>query len=876
MSDGSVATTPDHGKAALARGASIGRYVVLGLVGRGGMGEVYAAYDPELDRKVAVKLLRVKPGAGVSLTEGRQRTLREAQAIARLSHPNVVVVFDVGTFEDKVFIAMEFVEGHTAGFWTQSQQRTWEETLKVYAAAGRGLAAAHEKGLVHRDFKPDNIMVSRDGQVRVMDFGLARQADKVVGVKTVMVEDGGVTSTQNLPVPLPDPRRERPKIVPLDGRTLVLTPEANGGRAADLEQSNSAAFDQRLTRTGAMMGTPAYMAPEQFRGHPTDARTDQFAFCIALYEALYGERPFAGNTLMALTTTVVNGRIREAPATTKVPLWIRKILLRGLSVNADERFPSMEELLEALGKNPAVARRKWAIWSAASAGALVVAWLIARPGFADPKQICAGGPEKLAGVWEVMPPGQESPRQAQLHQAFIGSGKSYAKDVWATTSRALTNYARAWTNMYRENCEATAVRKEQSDDVRDLRTACLTERLGGLHALTDVFSEATGEVVENAVSASNALAPLDRCADVPLLKAVIRPPEDADTRVKVERLRKSLAELKAQFDAGHLREAMKRAPKLVADARSAGYEPLVAEALMLNGNIMIRASDAGAAEAALKDAFLAADSSRHDEVRAEAAAQLVHVVGYQQGRFNEGQHWAKMADAVVRRLGGHELLEAWLLNDLGNVLGLEGEWKAAAYTLRQALALKQKVLGHDHPDVGITEGNLAIALQNLGQNEEAVKEINKSIASLEHGLGKRHPDLAIQISNRGEILNAVGRYQDARESFERAGAILEELGNENLGLSYALTGIGLGYVAEGSPAKALAPLERAFKIREAQEPEPSRRAETAFALARALWDAKRDRARARDLAENAKALYSKVAANSKALEVENWLRQHRG
>src|SRR3954464_4811899 len=165
----------------LPRGATIGRYVVLGLVGRGGMGEVYAAYDPELDRKVAVKLLRVKPGAGVSLNEGRQRTLREAQAIARLSHPNVVVVYDVGTFEEKVFIAMEFLDGNTAGFWAQSQNRTWQETLKVYMAAGRGLAAAHDKGLVHRDFKPDHVMVGRDNQVRVMDFGLARQmagADK--------------------------------------------------------------------------------------------------------------------------------------------------------------------------------------------------------------------------------------------------------------------------------------------------------------------------------------------------------------------------------------------------------------------------------------------------------------------------------------------------------------------------------------------------------------------------------------------------------------------------------------------------------------------------------------------------------------------------
>src|SRR5262245_22789649 len=200
---------PDPAQGTLLRGASIGRYIVLGLVGRGGMGEVYAAYDPELDRKVAVKLLRVKPGAGVSLTEGRQRTLREAQAIARLSHPNVVVCYDVGTFEDKVFIAMEFVEGNTAGFWAQSQKRNWREILKVYLAAGRGLAAAHEKGLVHRDFKPDNIMVSRDGQVRVMDFGLARQADKPANGAKAIVTDDGVTSTQSLPVPLPDPAAPR-------------------------------------------------------------------------------------------------------------------------------------------------------------------------------------------------------------------------------------------------------------------------------------------------------------------------------------------------------------------------------------------------------------------------------------------------------------------------------------------------------------------------------------------------------------------------------------------------------------------------------------------------------------------------------------------
>src|SRR4051812_16646853 len=213
----------DSASTPLGRGAIIGRYLILGLVGRGGMGEVYAAYDPELDRKVAVKLLRVKAGNGVTMTEGRQRTLREAQAIARLSHPNVVVAYDVGTFEDKVFIAMEFVDGNTVTFWLEQQPRTWQEILRVFIAAGHGLTAAHEKGLVHRDFKPDNVMVGRDGKVRVMDFGLARQMDKPgikehrprgtpPGARRGDVEVG----TGTLPL--------EHQAVPIDRGTLVLNP----------------------------------------------------------------------------------------------------------------------------------------------------------------------------------------------------------------------------------------------------------------------------------------------------------------------------------------------------------------------------------------------------------------------------------------------------------------------------------------------------------------------------------------------------------------------------------------------------------------------------------------------------------------------------
>ena len=503
------------------RGATIGRYVVLGLVGRGGMGEVYAAYDPELDRKVAVKLLRVKPGNGVSLNEGRQRTLREAQAIARLSHPNVVVVYDVGTFRDQVFIAMEFVEGNTVTYWLAAQSRSWQEVLRVFRAAGRGLTAAHEKGLVHRDFKPDNVMVGRDGEVRVMDFGLARQVtDKPALERT--------PPTRSMPVAIAE---HGPGAVPDDQMTTILLngpptgpPTPAGGIDSQPSQPSSGMFELQLTRTGAMMGTPAYMAPEQFLGTATDARTDQFSFCVALYEALYGERPFSGNTMFALTTAVVQGQVKEAPQSSKVPLWVRKVLLRGLRAEAGERYPSMHDLIEALGKNPNAARMRFL---AVAAVVLVPVALTVgvHQSLANHKSTCGAGPARLAGIWDLTAEGGPEPaRQAAIHSAFLHTGKSYASEVYATVNRILSGYSQSWANMYREACEATNARGEQSAEVLDLRMTCLQERLGGLRALTDVFSDANGQVVENAVSAANNLGSLDRCADVPLLRSVVRPP----------------------------------------------------------------------------------------------------------------------------------------------------------------------------------------------------------------------------------------------------------------------------------------------------------------------------------------------------------------
>jgi len=858
---------PDSVPATLTRGAAIGRYIVLALVGRGGMGEVYAAYDPELDRKVAVKLLRVKPGNGVSLAEGRHRTLREAQAIARLSHSNVVVVYDVGTFEDKVFIAMEYVEGNTVTYWLQARQRTWQEILKVFMAAGSGLAAAHEKGLVHRDFKTDNVMIDRVGQVRVMDFGLARQAEKSGTRDTA----AGVRPSPAFALKIVSDTTQQPNDP--DTKTLTLRPESDVVPRSLEGASSSGMFEARLTRTGAMMGTPAYMAPEQFLGTPTDARSDQFSFCIALYEALYGERPFEGNTMSSLTANVVQGNVREAPANSKVPPWLRRVLLRGLKPRAKDRWASMEDLISALGKNPTVSRRRWA-FAIAGAGMLIGVFTGGRHLLADRRPICSGGPEKLSGIWELPPQGAPIPaRHGQIRRAFIQTGKSYAPDVFVTVSHALTAYAQEWVNIYRESCEATHVRGEQSAEVLDLRTACLHERLGGLRALTDVFSDASGEVVENAVSAANALGSLDRCSDVPLLRAIVRPPENPGIQQRVASLQDRLASLKARFDSGRWVETVKEAPTLISEARAAGYGPLVAEALSLAGLMYSKANEIQMGEKAMIEAFWTADASRHDEIRALTASNLVFLVGYQQGRFVDAERWATAARSVLQRLGGHDLLQAWLLNDMGCVYDLRGDKAAALRSMTEGLELKKRALGPEHPDVAFSEANVGMSLQGLGRSQEALAHLDRAVALLERGLGSGHPDLGTSLSNRGEILNALGRYAEARRSFERARAIWErELGQDALNLGFALVGIGRSYLAEGSPDNALVPLERAFRIREAKEIEPSRRAEARFALARALWESKRDRIRARALADEARATYAKTSATAKMAEVDAWLR----
>ena len=439
-----AADSDEDGDDVLQKGTSVGRYLVLGRLGAGAMGEVYAAYDPELDRKIALKLLRAQQGKG-DKARRQERLVREAKAIAKLSHPNVVGIFDVGVHDGQVFLAMEYLGGGTLDDWCKASTRPWREVVKMFIEVGEGLAAAHAEGLIHRDFKPDNVLLDKQGKPKVADFGLVRLQSAGLDVPA--------TASGEMPPDSPD----------------------------DAAGALSLAAPAALTRTGALAGTPAYMAPEQFLGRSTDARTDQFAFCVSLYEALYGERPFAGDTVMALGKAVVAGRVREPPKDSAVPAWIRRHVQRGLRSDPSQRHDSVAELLLALSRDPVVRVRRRAGVVAAILALIVVVALVHRRGERRRMEFERQIADRVADATKAQ---QEATRMTDAASklrtdaigAFADRRRHDGERIWVEAKKMFTAAERSWERADR-SLQATVDLDRQRASVREKLSDVLLNRM---------------------------------------------------------------------------------------------------------------------------------------------------------------------------------------------------------------------------------------------------------------------------------------------------------------------------------------------------------------------------------------------------------------
>ena len=832
---------------------AIGRFRVLRRLGVGGMGVVFAGYDLELDRKVAIKLLLIDRGEG---SIGRTRLLREAQAMARLSHPNVIPIYEVGTFTGQIYLAMEFVQGLTLEAWQAERRRPWPELLAMYLQAARGLAAAHAAGLVHRDFKPDNALVGADGRLRILDFGLATR--------------GGLTE------------RSAP--------------------ATEAEAMLTSALDQSITRVGSVMGTPAYMSPEQALGAQVDARSDQFSLCVALWEALHGERPFGGDSLAALSLNLTAGVMRAAPRGARLPGWLHRALLRGLHTDPARRWPDMSALITELSQGPGRMRRRLLAAGGVALG-IGVAVAAVRPGAAVPEP-CAGGPARLVGLWD-------DGVRAAGERAALASGLPIAADTWMRTATALDDYTARWLDGYREACLAHH-RGEQSDALLDLRMRCLEQRRDELSDASALLQEPDPKTVERGPQIVGALGELAACADGQALAASVPPPQDPEVAREVEALRRVLTRARVLETAARYKDALTLAQQVVAAAGPLGYPPALAEAEVRVGRLLNRTGKFAEAAAQLEDAYYTALAARHDEIAGDAAVRLVRLHGDRLDDEVAAKRWERSAGAFAARAGPASALAGNLssglgvlhmkrgryeaareafermvasresqpsptddladgLSNLGGALEALGRLSEAEARLERALEIRTRLFGPEHPNTAMTLANLANVYGRREEWAKARAANERIVAIFERDLGPEHANTAMMYINLAKALGALND-PDARRRYQQAvTAFTAAFGADSQLLAEARTDYAGWLVAQGELAAAALQVEQALPVlRRSASGDPAM-ARDRLQLARMLGADPRFRAPARALAEQAAEVFMAAGASTDVEAARAWL-----
>lgn len=792
----------------LKRGDSLGRYLLLELVGRGSMGQVYSGYDPKLDRRVALKVLPAKRGQHEAL---RARLIREARSLARLNHPNVVSVFDAEATKGRVFIATEFVVGKTFSAWLRAEHRPRADILEVLCQAGRGLAAAHEAGLVHRDFKGSNVMVADDGRVLVLDFGLARQLDETA--------------------------------------SRAMLPEQ---AAAEHERSS----DQNETRTGAVLGTPAFMAPEQRLGATVGPAADQFSFCTVAFQALTGVLP--------------KDDVDGSAAASLEPR-LRQVLEQGLAASPDARHASVSALLEKLAPNTVRRRRRW---QAAALAATIVAI-----GFgwwqhhARQQARCEAGTHLFAEVWHPE-------RRERLHTSLSRGDQPSAAQaaVWRSVTGGLDAYAAAWAQTYRGTCEATERFGRRSRELLDLRMDCLDRRLEEVDAALETLADGTPGRLDAAPRLVGNLTPIALCRDTRALRSPAPAPDDPSTRRQLDELRTSLASLKAWWLVGDYTRGQHEAEALRRAARALGYWPLTAEVLIERARFFESRGHAEDANRALIETVLAAQAGGHARIAAEALVRRVRVQGYLLGQVEDAAETAAQAQAVLERLSEPAPLSAELdevrgllavrqghfdearqrfvsaletkselygaihlrlaptLSRLGDIALDQGQLERAQSLLERALAINRLHLGGDHPNVAGTLAQLGALAIERGAFESALSHHSEALEIRRRALGEHSSRVAMSLTDTANALSGLGRHAQAVARFEQAAALFEdELGSDHPFLAIAQSNLAAAYVRQARPDQALPLYQRALEIqRRTYDAEHPNVLQTTFNLAEVL------------------------------------------
>lgn len=723
----------------ITKGEALDRYVILDRLGAGGMGEVYAAWDPVLDRKVAVKVLRPDIEGSAIGEELKHRLLGEAQSLAKLAHPNVVTVHDVGLAGDRVYLAMEFIEGRTLKDWLQQVPRpSWQRILEIFLAAGEGLVAAHAQGITHRDFKPDNVVVGSDGRVRVMDFGLAH------------------------------------------------------GQAAQKKDEKSR---RTITQPGAMLGTPAYMSPEALHGQPTDFRSDEFSFCVSLYEAMYGFRPFEGATPGALASEIVQDRVRPPPSGTRVPRRIHQLILKGLRSDPAERFQTMRALLVQLGRTRVQREQRIALGAVVVLAVLAVV-IVALATWRE-RTRCLGVAERMTGVWD-------DAVKVAAAEAFTGTKKPWAVAAWRDVELRVDEYAKQWVAQRQAVCEAGPA----GDDERyGQELLCLSRRLSDLEATTQLFMRADADVVERAVTMASTLSSLSACRNV---SPRVKPSAEA------EPLRAQLSAVRARLDSGKYADALKQAVELAEKAEAEGNREAFAEARLWGAIARMRMGDARTAEQWAEDAILAAAEAHDDELEARGWVERVGFAALS-GPSPDAERWVRFAQASISRVSPAPELQASLFNNQGVLAYLRGQYAAAIDAHKNALELRVQLLGDKHPLVARSHSNLGAAYRALGRLDEARVEYELALAIEERTLDPSHPQVADTLNNLGNVLNAQGSPTGARRALERSLRIKEAaFGRDSVPVAVTLSNLGSLLIDLSDIAEADRVLTRAVAIKEKQ------------------------------------------------------------